>query len=97
VPATLPLGLLLAVNAAAFAAFGVDKWLARRGGRRIAEAHLLWLTFLGGVLGAWAGMAAFRHKTRKRAFRWKWAVVAVLALVWMVPVVRWWLGRGPAA
>jgi uncharacterized membrane protein YsdA (DUF1294 family) len=90
-PPALPLWLLLGVNLAAFALFGVDKQLARTGRRRVAEAHLLWLTFLGGFLGAWAAMAAFRHKTVKKSFRWKWYAAAGLCLVWMVPAVRWWL------
>ena len=60
---------LLAVNLLAFAAFGWDKRLAQRGGRRIPEFRLLLLAALGGAVGAWAGMAHFHHKTRKPLFR----------------------------
>lgn len=62
---------LSAINFAAFAAFGLDKARAERGGWRIRESTLLWLAFLGGSPGAWAGRRLFRHKTRKQPFnRW---------------------------
>ncbi len=55
--------LLLAVNTAAFTAFGVDKLLAIRKKRRIPELTLLLLCFLFGSLGGLLGMVLFRHKT----------------------------------
>lgn len=48
--------------------YGADKWQARQGGWRVPERLLLGLGLLGGVAGAWAGMALFRHKTRHAAF-----------------------------
>ena len=59
---------LIAVNFAAFAAFGIDKALAEAGARRISEAALLQLALIGGTPGAYAGRALFRHKTRKQPF-----------------------------
>ena len=59
---------LIAMNLAAFVAFGIDKALAENGARRISEATLLQLAFLGGTPGAYAGRALFRHKTRKQPF-----------------------------
>ncbi|WP_407875673.1 DUF1294 domain-containing protein [Qipengyuania nanhaisediminis] len=59
---------LLAVNLAAFAAFGIDKVLAENKSRRISEATLLQLAFFGGIGGAYAGRSLFRHKTRKQPF-----------------------------
>ena len=47
--------------------YGLDKALARRGKRRISEVTLLSLAFLGGSLGAMAGMVLFHHKTDPRA------------------------------
>lgn len=59
---------LIAVNFAAFAAFGLDKARAEAGAWRISEGTLIGLAWLGGTLGAYAGRRAFRHKTRKVSF-----------------------------
>jgi len=82
--------LLLAAHVGAFAAFGLDKTLARLGRRRIRERALLWWVFLGCV-GAWAAMSLFRHKTRKMRFR-RWAVLwTVVNPLWFVAWL-WWRG-----
>jgi uncharacterized membrane protein YsdA (DUF1294 family) len=80
---------LAVANFAAFVAFGWDKRRALRGGRRMPEAVLLGLAAAGGLAGAYAAMPLFRHKTQKRAFRWRlhailaaWAA-AVAAAVWL--------------
>lgn len=59
---------LIAVNFAAFAAFGVDKWKAETGRWRVAESTLLGLAVIGGSPGAFLGRRLFRHKTRKQPF-----------------------------
>ena len=59
---------LATMNFAAFAAFGIDKARAETGAWRIRESTLLWLALLGGTIGAYAGRALFRHKTRKQPF-----------------------------
>lgn len=80
--------LLCAVNFLAFAAFGLDKALAENGGWRVRESTLLWLAFLGGSPGAYAGRSAFRHKTRKQPFNANLRAIVILqagviaALVW---------------
>jgi len=66
-PANIATALIVA-NFAAFAAFGIDKMLAEQRQRRISEATLLQLAFFGGIGGAYAGRALFRHKTRKQPF-----------------------------
>jgi uncharacterized membrane protein YsdA (DUF1294 family) len=71
------------LNLAAFAAFGIDKARARSGGRRIPEARLLALAFLTGLIGAWAGLEVFRHKTRKTSFKAKLVLVTVLNPAWV--------------
>lgn len=58
----------IAVNFAAFAAFGLDKHRAECGGWRIRESTLLNLALFGGAAGALAGRSAFRHKLRKGHF-----------------------------
>ena len=73
----------IAVNFIAFAAFGIDKARAEAGSWRLRETTLLWLAFLGGAVGAYAGRALFRHKTRKQPFSaalFRIAVVQVLGL-----------------
>lgn len=76
--------LVLAANVIAFAAFGIDKWCARRCWRRVSEARLLLFAFLSGWIGAWTAMAVFRHKTAKASFRWKLLLVSVLNPFWLV-------------
>lgn len=76
---------LIAVNFAAFAAFGIDKARAeaagpRRGKRRTSEADLLMLALIGGTAGAYAGRKLFRHKTRKQSFSNNLHIIAILQL-----------------
>lgn len=81
-------GYLAAVNIAAFVVYGLDKWQARRNGRRIAEVHLLGLVAAGGGPGAFCGQQVFRHKTRKHSFQLVfWGIIfaqtAILVWVWL--------------
>jgi uncharacterized membrane protein YsdA (DUF1294 family) len=67
----------------AFAAFGIDKNLARRGMRRIRERTLHAFALAGGWPGALAGRAAFRHKTIDRRFSVTLGVIVLLhAAIW---------------
>jgi|Go1ome_4_1110791.scaffolds.fasta_scaffold110311_1 uncharacterized membrane protein YsdA (DUF1294 family) len=61
---------LLAMNAAGFAVTGWDKRCARSGARRVSERALFLWALLGGSLGVYAGMLAFRHKTQKWYFKY---------------------------
>ncbi len=63
----------------AFAAYGIDKRAAVRGGWRIPEVVLHGLALVGGVIGAWAGRAYFRHKTQHPAFL---VVLVVASVLW---------------
>ncbi|MCK9861426.1 DUF1294 domain-containing protein [Paenibacillus sp. ATY16] len=60
---------LLVVNITAFAMMGMDKSYARRKKRRIPEKRLFGVSAIGGALGAWIGMQAWRHKTKHASFR----------------------------
>lgn len=75
-------------SASAFTMYGIDKRQARRKGWRVPEIVLHGLALIGGVIGAWAGRAWFRHKTQEAAFTIVlvaasilWIAMAVLSLV----------------
>ena len=68
---------LIAINLAGFLAMGADKRRAARHQWRIPERTLFLLALLGGSAGSWAGMYAFRHKTR----HWYFVVGMPLILV----------------
>lgn len=81
--------IVLIMSLITFAAYGIDKRQAKKGGRRISEARLHWLAFLGGWPGAWAGQQFFRHKTQKLSFRLiYWSIVAlhIAAIVAVVSI-----------
>jgi len=64
----LAAGAYLVVNVIAMSMFLMDKLKARKGVQRISEKNLLTVALFG-PFGAWAGMKAFRHKTRKPLFK----------------------------
>ena len=71
---------LLAINAVAFFAYGIDKLKARKGWWRIPEATLLLLAIIGGSIGAWLGMKVWRHKTMHKKFRYGLPLILLLQL-----------------
>lgn len=80
---------LVAMNFIAFASFGIDKAKAEAGSRRISEAALLQWAFLGGTPGAYAGRAAFRHKTRKQPFSNQLHGILILQLAAVAFALTW--------
>ena len=74
------LGWLLAVSAATFTLYGLDKHQARTGGLRVPENVLHALALAGGAAGGWAGMLFFRHKTQHGVFYAVLAVASALQL-----------------
>ncbi len=80
------------LSAWTFLLFGFDKWRAGRGGARIAEATLCWVSALGGWPGGLLGLVIFRHKSAKGSFQLKFAAAF---LVWAgLLVAGWRLGGG---
>ena len=77
------------INLVAFAAFGIDKLAARRGGWRVSEARLLGFALFGGSPGAYAGRRLFRHKTRKQPFSGQLLGIAALQLAALGGLVGW--------
>ena len=59
---------LAGINIYSFVLFGVDKYRARKGFRRIPEKTLVLIALCGGSIGALCGMRLFGHKTRHRLF-----------------------------
>ncbi|MDR6157142.1 uncharacterized membrane protein YsdA (DUF1294 family) [Chryseobacterium sp. SLBN-27] len=64
-----------------FIIFGIDKRKAVKHQRRIPEATLLSLTFLGGTAGALLGMLLFRHKISKTSFLLKFSGIVVMQIM----------------
>ena len=71
--------------------FGIDKAKARAGSWRVAESTLLMLAFVGGTLGAYAGRAVFRHKTRKQPFNSNLFAISVVQVLGLGGLIGWWL------
>lgn len=84
------LGYLALANLVAFAAMGLDKSSARRGGQRIPERTLLTLAAVGGGPGAVLAQQVFRHKTRKQPF----ASVLYAILIAQLALAVFLLGQG---
>ena len=59
---------ILAINCIGFFAMGIDKRKARRRKRRISERTFFIIAIILGSVGVFAGMYAFRHKTRHTKF-----------------------------
>ena len=71
-----------------FFAMALDKRRAVRGRRRIPERRLFLLAFLGGAIGGFFGMRAFRHKTKHTKFVVGFPALAIFqAAVWLVLVL----------
>ena len=70
----------VAINLVAFLAYGLDKQKAKQNRWRIPERVLLGLAAVGGSVGAFMGMRAFHHKTKKLKFSIGVPVLFVLQL-----------------
>ena len=78
--------LLFIMSLVLFLTMGYDKVQARRGGWRVPEKRLFLLAALGGAIGGFFGMVAFRHRTRHTAFVLGFPALALIqaaALVYM--------------
>ncbi len=75
-----------AMNVATLLWYGLDKWRAIRGGRRVSEAVLLGLAALGGSPGALVAQRLFRHKTAKRSFQVAFWILVILQAAIVIAV-----------
>lgn len=71
---------LSAINVVTFVLFGLDKYNARKGNRRIREVTLIAMAALGGSVGAWMGMRLWHHKTKHRKFRYGIPLILLLQI-----------------
>ena len=62
---------LVLINLISFIAMYIDKKRAKWGKWRIKESTLFLLCLIGGSIGGIAGMYTFRHKTKKRAAKYR--------------------------
>lgn len=72
---------IIAVNILGFILMGEDKRRAKKHLWRISEKTLFLCSLLGGSVGTWAGMYAFRHKTKH------WYFVVGMPLILAVQIV----------
>ncbi len=68
------------INILTFFIYGIDKWKSKHKKYRISENCLISLAVIGGAFGAYLGMRAFHHKTKKNKFR---ITVPLFALLYM--------------
>ena len=74
---------LIGINLLAFLLYGIDKRRAVKDQWRIPESTLLGVAFVGGSIGAWAGMQTFRHKTK----HWSFKILIPIFIVLHVAVI----------
>jgi uncharacterized membrane protein YsdA (DUF1294 family) len=75
---------LFFINVLAFVLYVVDKRRAVRNEYRIREGVLLWMARLGGGIGSWLGIKAFRHKTKHTRFK---IVVPLWIMIWVAGII----------
>lgn len=90
--ATIPLfwliDVLIAMNAAAFVIYGIDKLFAIGQSWRVPE-RILWLSaFMGGPFGAVLGMQIFRHKVSKGSFQFWLAITVFVEIAIIILLVK---------
>ena len=73
--------IILLINILGFWIMRYDKKLAQRRRRRVPEARLFLIAFLGGATGALAGMRVYHHKTKHTKFVYGIPMLVLLNLV----------------
>ena len=77
--------LFIGINVLTLIVYGIDKWNAKQGKRRIPEATLLMLAIIGGSVGALLGMRIWHHKTMHKKFKYGLPLIllAQIALLYL--------------
>lgn len=92
--ALLPYSLVtwfLIINLLTLVMYGADKFAARKTRRRVPESVLLMLGLIGGWPGAIIGQQTFRHKTQKQPFKTYFIISALLNIMMLVALYRFYL------
>ena len=79
---------LCCMSLVTFLVMGSDKRRAKRGARRVPEARLFLLALLGGGVGGFLGMNAFRHKTRHLHFVIGFPLIAAVQILGALYLLR---------
>lgn len=74
---------LFVINVVTFILYGADKRKAKLHQWRIPEATLIGFAWIGGALGALAGMKVWHHKTQKVKFR---IFIPLAVVVWIFAI-----------
>ncbi|ROS01947.1 uncharacterized membrane protein YsdA (DUF1294 family) [Sinobacterium caligoides] len=86
---SLPLVLYVVMSVCAYVQCWLDKRRAERRQSRLSERSLHFVELLGGWPGALLAQRRFRHKTRKKTYRWVVrAIVLLHALAWGLVLYR---------
>ena len=72
---------LIIINIIEFIIMGLDKLLAIKHKYRISEFTLLFISAIGGSIGAIIGMNLFHHKTKKLKFRILFPLFLILHII----------------
>ncbi|DAB31177.1 MAG TPA: hypothetical protein CFH79_10450 [Sulfurospirillum sp. UBA11407] len=72
---------LISLNIFTFFLFVIDKIYALKEKRRVSEITLYFLSFAGGVFGAFIGMILARHKLKKNGFL---TIEFFILILWIV-------------
>lgn len=71
---------LITINIAAFVLYGIDKYKAKHQRWRISEGVLIGIALVGGSVGAFLGMKAWRHKTQHKKFKYGLPIILLLQI-----------------
>lgn len=76
---------LIIMNVIGLVVMGIDKYRAIRDKWRIPEKTLFLVSLLGGSIGTWFGMYAFRHKTK----HWYFVLGMPAILIAQIALAAW--------
>lgn len=81
---------LILINLIGFVIMGMDKSKAKKHKWRIPEKAFFIVSIIGGSLGSWAGMYAFRHKTK----HWYFVIfIPMILALQIIGMILWMIYR----